>query len=283
MYDISFVIPVSCKVVEDHPNMCAWAGGARVKRVDYSERLQFFKQYGLINIKDAKVKIFLLVGDENISDVEEEWDCDVEVIRDNSTYGCQRVCANKVHHFYASLTERRINESRWFMQVDDDSITNVNDLVNRLDSDYDYLDKYNISNINPFSDMYLSEYSPIFFKVIKETSYRDLISDKSTRRDIPHGWENTIFSNGALMHFISNPNNKYILEKTLLSEKLFPGDMLVPLCAALCDIPFYEVDYLEYRPYFSRLVNKEIFHIHYIYREIGHISQMRLSKLLVEK
>lgn len=251
MYDITFILTVSTNVVKVEDEL-----------IDYGERLLFFKEYGLLNIKNTNTKIFLLVGNEDIDNIEDGWSCDIEVIK--SDYSS---AAHRYYKFYTILTEERINESKWFIQVDDDSITNVDDLFNILDKDYNYMNKYNISGTNFLAYGHAFNISVIFKNLIFRTSYKDIINDENIFSYCHHGYEHTIFSQGALNHFILNPNNKKILEESLAIKVPMVGDSLVPVCSNLCGIPFYEVDYLTLAPEFGDLITKRVFHIHYIYKE----------------
>jgi len=269
MYDISFILPVSSSIGRDTFR----------KEVNYSERIDFFKKYGIMNIKDKKVKIFLLVGNEEIKNIKEGWACDVEIIK------CEfQDAARKIYKFYLDLRDITINESRWFMQIDDDSITNVNDMIDRLDSDYKIEDLINISNITPQKPArYLnSSMFKQFLTSVNKTSYKSIL-EKDVYSYVKHGWECNILSNGALKYFIKNLNNKKILEDILLFTGFISGDSFITICANLCGIKFYEVEYLTKNPLFNELMKKEVFHIHYIYYVKNYKQMSMFSKVLFEK
>ena len=266
MYDISFIMICSTNCTA---------------KADYKKRITLFKEHGLLNIKDKKIKLFLLISSNDIiRDIEEGWNYDVEIVKSSYDH-----VAHKFHKFYADLTKDFVSQSRWFMQLDDDSMTNVSDLVDRLDKDYNYKDKYNITGTKePIDNNIILEH---YFRIMAKTSYKDIFNKENAYKYVHHGWEHTIFSQGALYHFISESNNKIILEDSLsikgVSISKYTGDVLPTVLSNICNIPFCVVDYLYHDIDFEKFIKKELFHHHYIYKFGINQILSKITKLTIEK
>ena len=97
----------------------------------YATRLKEFKKNGFMCIENKKILLSLLVGTEDIKDVDHEWPegIDVRIIKSSVNQ-----CAAKMNYFYANYD---CNDSKWIMRVDDDSVTNVSPLLQELEK-FDY-------------------------------------------------------------------------------------------------------------------------------------------------
>ena len=110
----------------------------------YRSRLEIFKKYGLVNTSSISYKVILSLNknDNDQDDIFKNWDCDIEIIK--TKYSCdapkERHLRNapKVYSFFSNMEKEHIEESRWMIKVDDDSVTNVKGLINALDADYNY-------------------------------------------------------------------------------------------------------------------------------------------------
>ena len=120
MYDLEIVLPITRK------------------REVYLRRLRDFKKYGLLNIGDRKIALRLLIGTEDAGDVASGWPEGVDVF---VAKGDVDQVASKLYKFYVGRNKSEWDTSRWFMRVDDDSVTDVSELITRLD-EYDYKDPW---------------------------------------------------------------------------------------------------------------------------------------------
>lgn len=120
VYDIEFVMPVS--------------GNDK-----YLQRLEDFKKTGLQCIDNYKVLLTLLVGKEEIPDIENGWsdNLEVRVIPSELDH-----CACKVYNYYSNYLDNynKSIKSNWHMRIDDDSMTNVRVLMSNID-DLNYKEK----------------------------------------------------------------------------------------------------------------------------------------------
>jgi len=131
------------------------------------------------------------------------------------------------------------------------------------------------------------DFFKIFVNMIRKTSYEKIFNKENAYKYAHHGWEHVVFSQGALYHFISEPNNKIILEDSLSINHLpmceFPGDVFPSVLSNLSGIPFCEVDFLSYLPDFEKFIKKELFHIHYIYKKNEYNLFINLARKIINK
>lgn len=99
----------------------------------YAERLKTFKRFGILNAAGLKIRLTLLVGDENPELFQEGWDFPIRL-----KTGRTREAAPRIYDYYAAMTDDEARGARWFVRVDDDSVTDVGGLVEWLDANYDW-------------------------------------------------------------------------------------------------------------------------------------------------
>lgn len=122
-YDLELILPVS-------------------GREKYAQRLEDFKNFGLLNVKDKKVRVDLLVGPDRFrKEPHKGWPDNVEVFPFTNK---QVKETPKVYHYISSLKSEDMSRSRWYAKFDDDSINDVSALVDLLDLEYDHEREYYI-------------------------------------------------------------------------------------------------------------------------------------------
>lgn len=122
MYDIHFILPISA---------C---------RPEYAVRIPDFKNYGLLNVKDKKCLVTFLVGTETL-ECNGGWreKVDVEIVPSVFDDAAQKV--------YDYLAEAKC-KARWTAKIDDDSVTDVSNLVDNLDANFGDANLYLCANLN---------------------------------------------------------------------------------------------------------------------------------------
>ena len=270
MYDISFILCVSGSI-------CSITNK---RHEDYSTRLDKFKECGLINIRDKRVKVFLLAGNEDIPELENNWECDTEIIRCDFWHN-----APKTYDFFANMTSKQMDSCRWFMKVDDDSSNNVSPLVNRLDAEFSYKEKFNITSNEkrlifwrkhnrPMDDMYLS--------LVDNSPYAEMFD--LTRLDLlEHEWEHNVFSQAAIKHILENKVNIDILKESLKYGNSGRSDHLITLCSNLSGVPLIRVGYMTHLPRMSEFLRGDVLHIHYLYDRSQAGLSLRLLRAYKDK
>lgn len=119
MYDIQFIIPVSTKN-------------------KYARRLDdFINCYGIYNVKNRKIKIYFLIGTDEIKmEINKNPNVDIEFVK--STNDNMVV---KIYDFFSNMTKEQASQANWTAKIDDDSYNDIDETMNVL-NDYDFNEKH---------------------------------------------------------------------------------------------------------------------------------------------
>ena len=106
------------------------------------KRIEDFKKYGLLNRKDLNIHLTLLANKEDNFNtwLESEWPEGIQV----ETINCPKNhVAQKIYHYY----ERHIKSdfAKWYIRIDEDSITDLDGLGKSLELHFDYTRPYHIT------------------------------------------------------------------------------------------------------------------------------------------
>jgi hypothetical protein len=113
-FELEIVLPVSCSSEK------------------YRTRLKGFQELGLLNLKDHKVLVTLLIGKEEESQFLENWpNVTVRTFKSNSNHE-----ASKVYTYFAQLTEDHVDTIDWLAKIDDDSANDIDSLLTNLRNHY---------------------------------------------------------------------------------------------------------------------------------------------------
>lgn len=194
-YDIEIVIPVSFKA-------------------PYGKRIQDFKKYGLLNIKDKKVLLTLLIGTET-NKIEENWpdNVDVNIVSSDSDHE-----VSKVYLYFSNYKDQ---QARWIAKFDDDSINDISNLVNKLDEDFDHAgDYYIITEFRPEQHRQEDD-------ILKSLGYGRWFNPSCT---IWHELEGSVLSHSALTKITNNESAVNFMKKRAKIEEGYTDYALA--CAA---------------------------------------------------
>ena len=177
MYDITFICMFSFKT-EKHINMA-----------------QAFSNFGLLNISGKyRVKLKALVYRDNLEDFNKlKFDpaLDLEVVLSDKDG-----ISGKIYNFYKdNFCDLGLGESRWYMQVDDDSHTDVDGLVSILDKYYDSSDPVLLTSANLSSERHRKANYFLSPEEKMERSFNRFFYYNSSLEG--HTWEVYIFSSGG--------------------------------------------------------------------------------------
>jgi hypothetical protein len=224
------------------------------------QRVMDFKKYGLVNIKDKKVLVNIVVSNnEKIKGITEGWPdgVDVRIIE-----GKQPNFVPNVYGFFADLEEDKF-DSRWIMKMDDDSCTDVNGLVSNLDRFYDSNGLYYlVATLRRFESCHGSEHD-VF------ATYNQILGDYcSVIPLLTHEIECCVVSNAAIKKILSTKVSKQLLEKR---REVHGGATDVALAFAACLAKVYPIDcpFLTHEPLIHEfsLLKGIRNHIHLISRD----------------
>jgi hypothetical protein len=104
----------------------------------FYKRYEDHKKYGLLNIKDRKIQLKLLIGpgeDFYGHDIKAGWPSGIDVVVVETPY-CD--VARKIAWFFDTNPDEEIMEARWHAKWDDDSLNDIDTLIRWLDEDYDW-------------------------------------------------------------------------------------------------------------------------------------------------
>lgn len=118
IYDVEFVVPVCSK---------------------YMDRIDDFKKYGLVNIKDRRVLLTLILSAEQIEGLKEGWP---EGVVPNAVENERPNFVSNVYRYFLDSPKR----SRWIVKMDDDSCTDVDGLLANLDEFYEWEEPCYLAN-----------------------------------------------------------------------------------------------------------------------------------------
>lgn len=209
MFDLEVLVPVSSK---------------------FSERLEDFKKFGLVNLARRKVLVSVLVSGEAIEGVDSGWPTGaaVEVVREESP----EYVANLYRHY--TKMNPSSPRSRWFARIDDDTCTDVDGLISNLDSFYSCDLPYHLGEMNPFQYARAGEEGRVY------DQYKSLLGrfepiSSLLKNEIECG----ITSAAGLSRILGNPSSLDLLKKRAELKGGF-GDCVVAIAAAMAGV--YPVD-----------------------------------------
>lgn len=216
----------------------------------YSIRLKDFKKHGFIEISGKnRIRLYLLVGTENITNICNGWPQGIDVIEVKSQ---SDQCAAKMNGFYA---KHKMDDAKWMMRVDDDSITKIDPLINIL-KQLDYNETIYLTTQLTIGD------TSVEMKLLKEIN--------STYKNDPlwHEIECCIISKRCFNKIL---NNKKTSDLLLERSKIQSGytDICLAACARECGIfpsPFY---YITHEPEIKGFLENRLVHIHYVSNDVN--------------
>ena len=240
-------------------------------RPPYLQRLNNFKEYGLLNVASKKVLLTLLVGNEEIQGILNDWpeNVEVEVVGSERQFPYHTVeLANHRNHrtmkiveYFLNYDPQKLKDVCWIAKFDDDSMNDISNLVNNLNTDYDHTREYYI--VTEFrTDIELIDAESLRLAGYK----RWLVSNGNTAKGIFHELEGSIMSNTALQRILNTPDAVQYLKNRLHRAA---GHTDVPLAhaariAKICSSEAYFITQHPAIGLFSFFGNGPFNHIHYV-------------------
>lgn len=254
MYDLEIILPVS-------------------KRDKYGLRLKDFKKIGLLNIKDKKIILKLLIGTEPPSDFCERWLEDFDVV---TVSGPSNFAAAKIYHYYSSLKPNHYKTARWFGRIDDDSITDVSGLIDNLDLEFDHTaNHYAVTCL--CADQHHEE-----IELLKDSKYNRWVAPGA--KPILHEWEACFLSQATMKSILSNQDAiKFIENRSKISHGV--GDFSLAIAARMCKIFPAEASFLTEKHWVHRfsLFGGDINHLHYLSHDCNEKHFNMFKKIMLNE
>lgn len=254
MYDITFLL--SCCISKD-------------TKKRHRDRLLFFKKYGLLNFKNHKIKVLLNINKDNNPDdpILKSWDYDTEVLISEHNH-----IAPKSYYFFSNLKEKHISDTKWLMRIDDDSLTNVAHLLDLLNKKFNYTEPLYLMS----KDSIAHKRESVYHDILRRYDLSKYIYEPYSTREL----ESCLISQAALSNIanysLSNNFLKSVIEEVGDEGH---GDALMSCVAQEANCKIKMVDYMSWYPRWDKLVNKELSHIHFIFRGRINIKNNRVDLL----
>lgn len=199
MYDLEILIPAETTLVERFINL---------------------KKWGFVNVGNNKVKIMFVMSHDNDSSIlESGWSegIDVEIIKTPYKHVAQRI-----YYYYDSIINT--DTAKWYMRIDEDSMNDIDGLMENLNNLFDYNREYHITGkLNWDSHIVDRE---ILISLGYEFWY------KNHNCFPPHAYEISITSNAAVKRILSNEDAKnYFSQRKQIANGY--GDHGLCLCARM--------------------------------------------------
>ena len=220
----------------------------------YGRRLADFKKYGLLNIKDKKVRVDLLVGPEKFRENPKEgWPSgvDVTVVVEKQTPETA-----KIYNYLSTWTAEDALRSRWFAKFDDDSINDLSHLVDMLDLEYDHQREYYI--VTEFRHEQHKYEDNLLRKMGFERWFRQ-------RNPLWHELEGSVASQAAMKRIVENKTAmKFMKERSKILEGY--SDYCLACAARICKIYPSDAYFLSKDPQIGQfsMLGGHLAHIHTI-------------------
>lgn len=223
----------------------------------YIKAFENFLKYGLLNIGNKKIILNVLIAEKDYDTfIKHKFPCDFKIFTFKND-----IISEKIYNFYKDNANYITEFTRWHIQVDDDSSTDVDGLVTKLDQIYDpsipvHMICGALHDLNSTVKDLLIKYN----FPIQELSQ----PLKLTPNHWTHEWEFSIQSNSFFKRILSASSFNDILG-TLSKIEIF-SDHGLSLLALLNKIPIIACRFAHYSNILENfsLNGGRYYHIHYL-------------------
>lgn len=188
MHDIEMIVP------------------AELNSTVIAQRLKDFKKWGLVNTENVDIKIYFMAScDNNQTDLDalcKGWPSNFTVEGIITPY---KHVAQRIMYYYDKIMKE--DTARWYMRLDEDSITDVRNLLARMDDWFDYKRDYHV--VGEIS----REPQDIEYKILTNLGYNwyDEIYGYDINTAPIHEIEMSLTSNEAVKKILNNQESKTII------------------------------------------------------------------------
>jgi hypothetical protein len=197
-----------------------------------------FKNFGLINLADRKVLLNILLSNDDIPDIETGWH---ENITTNIVRKSNPCHVANLYGFYADMNADRL-ESRWFARMDDDTCTDVDNLISSLDFMYEWQSPFHLGDLNRMADAMSSNEGYLY------PEYRHLVGEYDRvvpfmRNEVECG----ITSRAGLVRILGTERSRRLLEFRAGLTGGF-GDCVVAIAAVMAGVHPLQCPFITHEP-----------------------------------
>ena len=232
------------------------------EKENFKYRINNFLKYGIYNCNKFKVKMVMLLQERLDSRLEEE----IKIYeKDNLQFEIMRFRYDEPSFKkFTYMTEKipgRLEGARWFIGMDEDTITDVDSLITHLDEDYDWQDKHYVSTA-PMNNVQPMEYDLAL--MFGKTNWY------CPNGGPYHEWEICCLSQKTIKTILENPNSNKILN---MRKKICKGwgDHCLGVAAKFAKIYPTGSNLISGTHMIAehKILGGWIVHCHHIYRLLG--------------
>ena len=256
LYDLEILLPV-------HPTG------------HWLDRMNAFRQFGLLGGEQLRVRLVLLCGTYELDAALHEpqaWPGVESVVVVSGTHDHP---AAKIYDYYANILPTQELQARWYLRVDDDSLTDVRRLVNHLDATLYW--RHTLHLAGTIGGSTESAYLIVL---------RDLRADRYLQGagycEVFHEWEASVTSHGAMKRILSNRLAREFLRRVALLPGGY-GDQCLSVAALLTGIPTALVPFMTAQCELEKFATfhpsgNGYFHIHYLSPDNAEMWNLYMEK-----
>ncbi|MEI8270181.1 MAG: hypothetical protein WCG45_02330 [bacterium] len=225
MYDLEIIMPVDLS-------------NEIIKR-----RFDDFIEWGFFNHEQLKIKLFFMASnDTKEEDLKKLENSFPENFETSSIITPYKHVSQRIIYYYSDIIKP--DTAKWYMRIDEDSLTDLGSLMNNLENEFDHTrDYYIVGEIN-------REIVPIERKILSFLGFNCFYNKIQGHdlRDAPaHEFEVSITSNEAVKRILNNENcQKFFQIRKEFAEGV--GDHTFCLAALIEKIYPISVRFLTYHP-----------------------------------
>lgn len=234
-------------------------------RGKYLDRLRDFKKYGLINVGSSKIKVFFLCGSDEVPEdlKEHAWPYEVNFVHSERFFD-----GPKLYEFVANMDVSLACGHRWWMKVDDDSVTDITNQLLKLDEEFDWTRaEYIFGDYGPGTER-------VFEDAIRKTKYASRFFEPNVldKQIWHHEFESCVMSSPCLKMMLEDEESVSFF-KTLSSPnsdmRTCWHDQGLAAAARFNKIHGSTCLFMTSRPLINNfsLFGGRFTHVHYMHRE----------------
>ncbi len=201
------------------------------------DRLESFRRFGLLGGEHLRVRLALLCG---------TWALDPALCHASAWSGIESVAvvssttdqpAAKIYNYYANVLPKQGLQARWYLRVDDDSLTDISRLVAHLDATLDWRDPLHLTGT------VLTDTQEPYAAVLRELGGERFLRGAG-HCEVFHEWEHSLSSYGAMERILANPLAREFLCRVALLPDGY-GDHCLSYAARAAGIPLSQAPFLS--------------------------------------
>ena len=193
------------------------------------QRLEAFRRFGLLGGKQLRVRLVLLAGthklDSELQSVD-AWDGITEVV---VVPGPHDHPAPKIYDYYANVLPEQGLLARWYLRVDDDSLTDLYSMMRYLDGTFNWHDPLHLAGA--LGKGIGGDYAAL----LREVDGSRFLGDNGVCQ-VFHEGEASITSAETMRRILENRDALELLRRAANVPRGY-GDLCLALAARLCGVP----------------------------------------------